>query len=342
MVKQSLVMVVSLTSIIYAMEQLPTGFGVSFSEGMGNFSWYRDSWTKTEPGWKLAADLYTEFIMNDLQYSETSRIPKIIHQIWVGSPLPDKYLPLIASWQQFHPDWEYILWDDAMIAAFGLVNQDQYDATTNYGQKADIARYEILYRFGGLYVDIDFECLRAFDIFHHVCDYYTGAAYSGRFSTFNGLIGSTPGNPIVKECIDTLDITAYYEGTKEHNILFTSGPFHQTRCFVAKAHEAGRAVAFPVDYFYPWPFSQKEDNEDIARWFKPETFAVHYWHAGWREQKPATKCWHESLFSCSFFSEYGYCWPYFMYDLNVFFASLWESCLANFGSSCSSSCRRNQ
>lgn len=339
MIKRTLVIVLSITASSHAIEQIPVGFGVPFSEGMRNFEWYRDSWTRTEPGWKLAAELYNKFIIDDLQYSDLPRIPKIIHQIWVGSPLPEKYLPLIATWQQFHPDWEYILWDDAMITALGLVNQAQYDATTNYGQKADIARYEILYRFGGVYADIDFECLRPFDVFHHVCDYYTGAAYSGRFSTFNGLIGAAPGNPIIKECIDTLNINDYYEGTPEHNILFTSGPFHQTRCFIAKAHEGGRAVAFPVDYFYPWPFSKKEDTENLSRWFKPETFAIHYWHAGWRESKPTntlTKYHPEKWLSWPSFSHYGYCLPYFMEDITEFFCSCWQSIADHFnGNDCS-------
>lgn len=328
MVKRIIFIVLFVTVSSHAIEKIPDGFGVPFSEGMRNFEWYRDAWTRTEPGWKLASDLYTRFIIDDLQYSDTPRIPKIIHQIWVGSPLPERYLPLIATWQYFHPDWEYILWNDAMIAALNLVNEDQYMASTNYGQKADIARYEILYRFGGVYADIDFECLRPFDVFHHVCDYYTGAAYSGRFSTFNGLIGSAPGNPIVKECIDTLNINAYYEGTSEHNILFTSGPFHQTRCFLAKAREAGRAVAFPVNYFYPWPFAKKEDNEHLSRWFRPETFAIHYWHAGWREAKPATttttKFGTRHLIHLPQTAEYKYCWPYFTEEITTFFCSWWQ------------------
>lgn len=276
-----LLMVMSLSMLCNAYHE--PGFGVSFHEGMSNFEWYRALWTKTDPGWKLAYDLYTHYIITDLQYQKDPRIPKIIHQIWIGSQLPEKYIPLILSWQKHHPDWVYILWTDDDIAQLNLVNQDQYDASTNYGQKADIARYEILYRFGGVYIDIDFECLRPLDVFHHCCDYYTGIGYAGRFSTFNGLIGAAPENVIIKACIDTLDINAYYEGSEEHNILFTSGPFHQARCFLAHAHEAGRAVAFPVNYFYPWPFSKKEDVKNIEKWFKSETYAVHYWHCGWRE-----------------------------------------------------------
>src|ERR1700722_16260603 len=32
-------------------------------------------------------------------------IPKIIHQIWLGSPLPEKYKALQATWLNHHPDW---------------------------------------------------------------------------------------------------------------------------------------------------------------------------------------------------------------------------------------------
>lgn len=268
---------------LYCNAKIEPGFGVPFHQGMKNFEWYRPSWIKSDPEWELAYKLYTRFIIQDFQYSEEVRIPKIIHQIWIGSPLPEKYHSFILSWQKHHPEWTYILWDDETIANLHLINQDQYDASTNFGQKADIARYEILYRFGGVYIDIDFECLRPLDLFHHCCDYYTGIGYAGRFSTFNGLIGSTPENPIVKACIDMLDIYSHYEGSPEHNILFTSGPFHQARCFIEHAHEAGRAVAFPVGYFYPWPFSKKEDTTHLEKWLRPETFAIHYWHCGWRE-----------------------------------------------------------
>lgn len=328
MSKKLLLFVLTMCNSIYADVIIPDWFNISFSDGMSNFAWYRDSWTKTEPGWALASELYTQFIVNDLEYSETPRIPKIIHQIWIGSPLPEDYLPLIKTWQELHPDWEYILWDDVMIEGLDLVNKAQYDASTNYGQKADIARYEILYRFGGVYVDIDFECLQPFDIFHHVCDYYTGAAYSGRFSTFNGLIGSVPGNPILQECIETLDINAYYEGSTEHNILFTSGPFHQTRCFIAKAAEAGRAVAFPVNYFYPWPFSHKDNTSHIEQWFKPETYAVHYWHANWREKKGAEALPKKWFLPCNPWTtcyEYDdYCCSFLTCTLLEFLTALWD------------------
>lgn len=307
----------------YAYERFDVqGIGVPFHAGMSNFEWYRPYWTESNHDWKLAYNQYTEYIINNCSYQTEPRIPKIIHQIWIGSPLPDKYIPLIESWRRYHPDWTVLLWNDADIEALNLVNKDQYNTSTNYGQKADIARYEILYRFGGVYVDIDFECLRSFDIFNHCCDYYTGVAYAGRFCVFNGLIGAAAGNPIIKACIDTLDITTYYEGTSEHNILFTSGPFHQARNFVAHAKESGRAVAFPVNYFYPWPFSKKEDLANIEKWYRPETFAIHYWHAGWRHDKQELLVQTDTI-DRSLWNEIDCCLPYFAYSVHEWIVSLW-------------------
>ena len=76
------------------------------------------------------------------------------------------------SWIKYHPGWQYILWTDEEIEKLNLVNKPLYRACKSYGAKSDIARYEILYRYGGLYVDCDFECLQPFDIFHHSCEFY--------------------------------------------------------------------------------------------------------------------------------------------------------------------------
>ncbi len=303
---------------------------ISFHDGMSNFEWYRPLWVQLDTDWNLAYQLYTQYVCTNREYQTEPRIPKIIHQIWIGSPLPEKYLPLIDSWKKHHPDWTYILWDDAMIEALNLENKEQYALSNNWGQKADIARYEILYRFGGMYVDIDFECLKPFDQFHHCYDYYTGVGYSGRFAVFNGLIGSVPGHPILRACIDTLDITTYYEGTSDHNILFTTGPFHQARCFVAHALEGGRVVAFPVNYFYPWPFSKKDDARPVEEWYHPETYAIHYWHASWRESAnpmPTKAFFMDDLIdgSDSYQKCFGSCFPYFYQSLLNTINVVWQS-----------------
>ena len=36
---------------------------------------------------------------------QPGRIPKIIHQIWLGSPLPERYKQWQRTWTDNHPDW---------------------------------------------------------------------------------------------------------------------------------------------------------------------------------------------------------------------------------------------
>ena len=262
------------------------GFGLPFHAGMTSSQWYKPMWVQENATWKRIKNLYDTYAVNNIEYDQQPRIPKIIHQIWIGSPLPRKYYRWQKSWQEHHPDWEYKLWTDKDIEEFGLTNKHWYDKTPNLAQKADIARYEILYRFGGVYVDTDFECLQPLDVFHHTCDFYTGIAQWHRFKLFNGLIGSAPGNPILKECIETMNLNVKHHPDPRINVTYTTGPWYLTRCFLQKEGDSGRCVAFPSNYFYPWPWILKNEKrpQQIVRWIKPESFAIHHSEESWFKQ----------------------------------------------------------
>jgi len=85
-------------------------------------------------------------------------IPKQFHFIWIGSDLPRDKADNIDTWQDGHPDWDVKLWNDSNIP--DLINSKYFDESRYPAQKADIARYEILYRYGGVYIDTDFQCLK--------------------------------------------------------------------------------------------------------------------------------------------------------------------------------------
>jgi len=91
-------------------------------------------------------------------------IPKIIHQLWVG---PEK-LPLkwMNTWKDKHPDWKYVLWDNEAVKNFKFKNQKHIDYYTGKGiwhGIADVARYEILNKYGGVWQGADSECLHPVD-----------------------------------------------------------------------------------------------------------------------------------------------------------------------------------
>ena len=93
----------------------------------------------------LFKKIYDKNAPGVVERSETPKIPKIIHQIWIGGHLPDPYKDLQKSWEEKNPGWTYKLWTDVDVIKLKLFNQDLYNAASNT-DKADILRYEILYR----------------------------------------------------------------------------------------------------------------------------------------------------------------------------------------------------
>lgn len=90
-------------------------------------------------------------------------IPKIIHQLWIGpKPAP---INLMNTWKEKHPDFEYIYWNETEIVKrdFKFKCQDKIDEIEEYCGKTDIMRWEILYKYGGIYIDADSFCIEKID-----------------------------------------------------------------------------------------------------------------------------------------------------------------------------------
>lgn len=220
-------------------------------------------------------NLYERFLAEKNVPHTSPRIPKIIHQIWLGSPFPEKYKTWQTTWLEHHPDWTYMLWTDENSKDFPMYNRELFDKVKNFGEKADILRYELLYKFGGLYIDVDFACLENFDVLHDYYDFYTGVQPldCGVLSTANGLIGSIPEHPILKDCITTLRNDQHYP-----EVFMRTGPVHFTKSFMRCAGTGSTIdIAFPTSFFYPLGLSH---HKKIER--RPETFAVHFWAGSWK------------------------------------------------------------
>lgn len=257
---------------------------ISFDDSTSKSYAYDKNFVSTAKSWNAVRNLFNFYINKNLEVSKIPRIPKIIHWIWLGSPLPERCAKLQKSWKTMHPDWVFKLWTDKDVKDFKLQNQEFYDRATNWGEKSDIFRYEILYRHGGLYIDTDFECIKPFDILHHTCDFYTGIGYLYDVYLYNGLIGTVPGHPIIKACIDNMNPIG---APNDYDaIQYRTGPGHFTNNFFRTLPHChgSKVVAFPVTCFYPIPNNQKDTIKsplDVEKWIMPESFCIHYWACSW-------------------------------------------------------------
>lgn len=239
--------------------------------------------SKDEPFMQQIARLYNKRMVKNFKFHRQPRIPKIIHQIWIGGDLPQKYHAMRDTWIKNHPDWQYKLWSYDDILKLGLINEEKFKSAKNRATQADMARYEILYKIGGLYVDTDTECLKPFDIFHHSCDFYAGNFKNSAEICY---LGSRPGNTILKTLIDLLGnsdpgVTSFWD------VLMNSGPGLFRRALSLSLDKCpGRCVIFPQAFFMPLPdqarFSEAiSTHEQVKKWIRPESFAIHYWHSTW-------------------------------------------------------------
>ena len=230
--------------------------------------------------WKILTELYERNFLDVIE-KDYNRLPKRIHQIWLGSPLPEGYKKFTESWNKFNPDWEYRLWTDVDIKDVNITNYFLFNSMTNLGQKSDYLRYHILNQFGGIYVDTDFECLKSFDSLSYL-DFFTGVGYPTKLEIYIGIIASIPHHPIMERLIKS--ITSI--GRNYKAIFSTTGSYFFTRIFfdIVKQYMQG-IVVFPIDYFYPFPNKTGFKNKDGSRYVKDCSYAVHHWAVSWGRKK---------------------------------------------------------
>ena len=214
--------------------------------------------------WKPMIKSYEDCYLNFKGDKTIQRIPKILHQIWLGSPFPDKYKKLTDLWQELHPDWTVIIWDEKKIDEFGLANRWMYDNMRNPSAKSDVVRYEVAYSYGGVYADTDFLCCKNFDHLRYL-DFFCGivGSYDSRLIDVEtcivpGIFGCSQGNKLIEKVI--LKIGEQKTVPRSiAEIMTITGPNMFSQVVVDELDKHPLSVAFPPNYFYPFPGQQREN-----------------------------------------------------------------------------------
>ena len=178
-------------------------------------------------------------------------IPKIIHQLWIGpKPRPSNFM---KTWEEKHPDFEYILWSEEELKKrqFPLRCINKINEIEEINGKADIIRWEILYHYGGLFVDADSLCIEPFDYLIEKGSSFVGyeneTARPGLVAT--GTMAFTKNHPLCYDAVDWILRNPVSQKLARQMAWQTVGPGLLTR--MLQSGKFKDIIIFPSYYFLP-------------------------------------------------------------------------------------------
>ena len=128
-------------------------------------------------------------------------LPKVIHYCWFGGkPLSKQAVRCVSSWKRYLPDHEIIEWNEKNFDVNAVPYVAEAYSCGKYAFVSDYVRFWVLYRYGGLYFDVDVEMIGNID---DIIDRGNFMAYEHGMSIAPGLgLGLEAGMPIVKKLLD--------------------------------------------------------------------------------------------------------------------------------------------
>ncbi len=211
------------------------------------------------------------------------KIVKTIHSFWFsGDKKPREYQKCMESWKRICPDYEIKEW-----------NLTNYDYTSNqfmeqairkkkWAFAADVARLDVIYRLGGIYMDMDVELLKpldqllkneaffSFDMNHDLCLEVFGAEKENEF---------------LKILLQLYDQLEFDGETDAMNRLCQP-------VFIRKAvKEFGVKYNGDMQYvnhmaFLPRYYLSPKDAVIYENGMVNEdTIAIHHYHSGWKDSE---------------------------------------------------------
>jgi len=234
---------------------------VSFKQSMSRNSELRASTVKTHPDWKLVESTYELFKKYGKNPHARYLIPRVIHIVNLQGQLSQKEHQRIDKLKKMHPAWEIKVWKKSDIEALTMRCKDRYEDASCLQEKIALASFEILYACGGLCMNPNFECVKAFDNLHQSAEFYTGlSSVTPNPELLPSLIGCTPHHPILEDCI--ISIRSSKTDATAAQLL--------TQSFLRSAQKMrGLAVALPVTFFNSM---LSASAESVA----PETYAFYH------------------------------------------------------------------
>lgn len=228
-------------------------------------------------------------------------IPKKIHQIWQHGDVPEKYIAFQNKVKELHPEWEYKLWNEddnlALVKSHFPDFFETYIGLPRNIMRADMIRYLIMYQVGGVYLDLDYEMLKPFDLINHdlVLPYNRNLSFGDPYDAFgNCIFGSAPNHPfwmfVIKDLKGIKNYEEFFKSLSDKPYIdryatieeAITGPGLLTRIFFTYKDKLKNYILPEREAFHPVnPSNLKEYTKILA---KGNSYGIHHCSGTWRDK----------------------------------------------------------
>lgn len=222
--------------------------------------------------------------MNKVNYTskQEKRIPRLIHYIWLGSGNRNRLIKrCITSWNYNLSDYQIIEWSEKNCIDLIKSNQYANEAFSNkkYAFVSDYLRLEILFKYGGIYVDTDVEILKSLDPFLNDAAF---ASFEDEKHIQTALIGAEQGNSWIKMLLDYYQEVKFIDGqgkqnTKTNVEIVTE--LSEGCGFIRNGQE--QILNFGVHIYPKEFFCPISTQHERLNCFTENTYAVHHFNGSW-------------------------------------------------------------
>lgn len=222
-------------------------------------------------------------------------IPKVIHYCWFGgAPLPEKERKCIESWRKYCPDYEIKLWNESNYD----ISQNEYIRQAYEAKRwafvTDYVRLDVIYRYGGIYLDTDVEVIRSLDPLLEDSAFAGMENVDGQQLSINtGLgFGAEKQHPIIDEWRSIYQDLSFLQADGTLDLLTTPArttaqmEIHGFRQENVK-QVVSRMTIYPTEYFCPKQYGCNGIS------VTPNTFSIHHYSETWKspEERKSAQRW---------------------------------------------------
>ncbi len=171
-----------------------------------------------------------------LQLFPDSDIPMVIHRQWDSNQIPLEASRFMQSWMRHKPELQTWFWMDSDSRNFVIDNVSQisdfiYNDWNIFteGKMSEVLRYVILYKYGGIFAELDVEFLKPLDekVLQHPCIIAQEPTVNSyllndhkaldRAIDSNVIIICRPKHPFLKFVIQKILVEINHEGTQSRH-----------------------------------------------------------------------------------------------------------------------------